>query len=208
MARFNHHEVMKSCGYCGRDNHDAATYCSECGSSEWKAVLPPTPIHANPEVRPEAMASDPVITRSGSITSIQCRTLKEAALVAEQLENADILPILPEEPSEKFPEKSDGDYLVQVQVSTRALEADKELSESLSFRSDAHCAKQPLPLGLKITALCLPAIFIIGLMIFIVEAGSLRTQGFARKAREWKRWFVLGLIAWAAVVLIVVALAK
>jgi GGDEF domain-containing protein len=32
---------MKPCAYCGRENLDSATLCSECGTDEFVAVLPP-----------------------------------------------------------------------------------------------------------------------------------------------------------------------
>jgi len=197
---------MKSCGYCGQENHDGATCCTQCGSSEWKD-LTPLPATAS-EVKLKTMAPENVMRTSGSMTTIQCRTLAEAALVAGQLEGADILPLLDEESSEKCAENSPGDCLVEVRVSTKALEADQELSESLGFRAATESARQPLPLALKIIALCLPGIFILGLLVYLVRADSFRRHGFARKRREWNRWFAFGVIAWTAAVLVLLALAK
>jgi len=133
--------------------------------------------------------------------------LREAALVAEQLEKADILPLVPEKPSDTYPKDTADDFPIRVQVSTKALEAAKELSESLSFRADSHCAQQPLPLRLKITALCLPALPPAGLLLFIAGLGHFRSQGFARKVRDWKRWSFFGFVAWAAILLILIRLA-
>jgi hypothetical protein len=43
LGRSGQHDApaMQKCSYCGRDNNDAATFCSECGTS---LTEPPTPI--------------------------------------------------------------------------------------------------------------------------------------------------------------------
>jgi hypothetical protein len=46
----------------------------------------------------DAAPSEVGITTDASITTIPCRTLPEAALVAEQLEQADIIPLLSGKP--------------------------------------------------------------------------------------------------------------
>ena len=160
--------------------------------------LPPS----NPALQPHAMPSEPGITTDGSIANIPCRTLREAALVAEQLEQADILPVLSCEPSE-----SATDSWLRVQVSAKALAAERELSESLNFRAEVDGAQQPLPLVMKMVALGLPMLLPLGCLIFLAEAGDFRNHGFARKLRDWKRWFLLGWVLWAAVVLLVMLLA-
>jgi len=189
---------VKSCGHCGGDYDDATAYCPRCGSSDWKELATPKLLPSKPAVQPNA---------SPSITSIQCRTLSEAALVAEQLEQVDILPLFSHEPSESDPQHSAADSSLQVQVSAKALAAEKELSESLNFRSDVYCAQQPLPLVMKLVALCLPGLLPLGCLIFMAEAGRFRNQGFARKLRDWKRWFLFGLAVWAAAVLFLIHLA-
>jgi len=186
---------MKSRGYCGGDSHDAAPYRSECGSNERKQLPPPKPT-----------ALEPVFKRGGPITSIQCRTLGEAALVAKQLEKADILALVPEEPFEKYAQYCVLDISVPVQVSSGALDADQELSESLGFRADTLIPHESLPWGLKITALCLPVVLPAGLLLFIAGLGRFRSRGFARKVRDWKRWSLLGLVGWTAILLILIRL--
>jgi len=196
-----------SCRYCGVGNDNDAVYCTRCGSNDWKELTMPTPLASNLAVQPNASLSEVGITAKGNMTSIQCRTLSEAALVADQLEQADILPLLSDELPQKDPQNSATDSSIEVQVSAKALAAEKELSESLNFRSDVHCARQPLPLVMRIVALCLPALLPLGCLIFMAEAGRFRNQGFARKLREWKRWFLFGLVVWAAAVLFLIHLA-
>lgn len=41
---------MKLCGYCGRDNQDEATFCRECGTSEFVPAVPVTTMIIKSEV--------------------------------------------------------------------------------------------------------------------------------------------------------------
>jgi hypothetical protein len=133
--------------------------------------------------------------------------LQEAALVAEELEQADIVPLLSGKSFEDDPHDRGTKSSLRIQVSAKALAAERDLFESLNFRSEVHCAQQPLPLGMKMIAFCLPALLSAGCLVFLAGAGRFRNQGFVRKLRDWKRWFLFGWIIWAAAVLFVVRLA-
>jgi len=135
--------------------------------------------------------------------TIPCRTLNEAALVAEQLEQADLLPVLSHELSDKDPQDGATNSSLRVQVSAKALAAEKELLESLNFRPDVLCAQQPLHWVIKIAAFGLPVLLALGCLIFIAEARRFRDEGFTRKLRDWKRWFLFGLVVWTAALLYV-----
>jgi len=162
----------------------------------------------NPAVHPDAAPSEIGISTGGSITSIPCRTLREAALVADQLEQADILPLVSDEPSEKDPYNRVMDFPLRVHVSAKALAAEKGLSDSLNFRSDTHFAQQPLRLVMKLVALGLPALFLIGWLVYLREARGFKDQGFTRRLREWTRWFLFGWVLWAAALLFVNLIAQ
>ena len=146
---------MKSCEYCGRDNDDASVYCARCGSSEWKELTTPS-LPSRPAVQPAPVPSEPRFRKTRSITTILCRTSGEAALVADQLEQVDILPLLSDEPSETDPQHSAKDSSLRVLVSAKAFAAEKGLAESLNFRMDVHGAQDPLPLAMKLMALVSP----------------------------------------------------
>ena len=90
-----------------------------------------------------------------------------------------------------------------VQVSTKALEAEKELRASVGFTYEQACAQQPLPLMMKIIALFLPALLPIGFLVLISEARRFTKEGFERKAREWVRWFAFGFFGCLIIVVLV-----
>jgi hypothetical protein len=41
---------MKACNYCGRENLDETQYCVECGTTEFKALVPPKLLTRKPEM--------------------------------------------------------------------------------------------------------------------------------------------------------------
>ena len=51
--------IMKTCGYCGRENEDSATVCRECGQSEFPSprVAQPPEIEREPEILEPDVAS-------------------------------------------------------------------------------------------------------------------------------------------------------
>ena len=192
---------MKLCNYCGRENENDAVNCRECGLAQWKQVMPAEPPTARTEPEPQPTVPQAIVTRTGLATTIQCRGLLEASLVAEQLEEADIVTLVPQDLEPNCLVGSEA--LVTVQVSTKALESEKELCASVAFTYEQQCAQQPLTLMMKIIALCLPTIFPVGLIILIVEERRYRNQGLEKKAREWVRWFAFGFFGWLIIVVFV-----
>src|SRR6266478_10114944 len=192
---------MKLCNYCGRENENDAVNCRECGMAQWKQVMPAEPPTARTEPEPQPTVPHAIVTRTGLATTIQCRGLLEASLVAEQLEEADIVTLVPEDLESNCLVGSEA--LVTVQVSTKALEAEKELCASVAFTYEQQCAQQPLPLMMKIIALCLPAILHVGFILLFIEAQRFTNQGLERKAGEWVRWFAFGFFGWLIIVVFV-----
>src|SRR5437667_11610766 len=109
---------MKSCEYCGRENEDGAANCRECGQAQWSQLMPAEPSPARTEPKPQPPGSRLAFTKTGLATTIHCRSSGEASLVAEQLEEADIVALVPEDLKPNCLVVSEAP--MPVQVSTKA----------------------------------------------------------------------------------------
>src|SRR5206468_6712392 len=103
--------------YCGRQNDDTATRCRECGSLAFatQTQLGPKTETRKPEleeVPPPAFAE-----KEGNVIKLKCRTPGEAYLVADELEKADIVTLLPSD-DELFLEYKRKGY-VELRVSAK-----------------------------------------------------------------------------------------
>lgn len=68
---------MKSCAYCGRENLDNATHCSECGTNEFVAAIPPTTENApNQSVASATNASDSLRSDAAARAASETEHLK------------------------------------------------------------------------------------------------------------------------------------
>jgi hypothetical protein len=127
---------MKTCDYCGRENSEDAVRCHECGSIEWKK--PPVleaskaTVSSNPFVEGPEPA---IISTQGIATIIHCRTPAEADLVMKKFQAADIVALVPVEHSNWQRVRSAAGTL-PIQVSTKALTADKDLHDCVTFAYD------------------------------------------------------------------------
>jgi hypothetical protein len=98
---------------------------------------------------------------------------------------------------------------LSIQVSTRALTADKDLHDCVTFAYDPKMRTgHPLPPAMKIIAFLLPLLFPLGAFFFIIEASSFKNHGFQKRARDWARWFGLGMAAWAMIIALMVIYAR
>jgi hypothetical protein len=61
---------------------------------------------------------------------------------------------------------------------------------------------------MKIIAFFFPLLFPIGMFFFIIEASSFKNQGYQKRARDWARWFGLGLAAWITIITLMVIYAQ
>src|SRR5260370_9164215 len=116
---------MKLCNYCGRENENDAVNCRECGLAQWKQVMPAEPPTARTEPEPQLTAPQAIVTRTGLATTIQCRGLLEALLVAEQLEEADIVTLVPQDLEPNCMLGSEA--LGTVQVCSKSLKPENEI---------------------------------------------------------------------------------
>ena len=88
---------MKTCTYCGRDNDDAAAFCAECGTDEFKPLASDrTP--AKPSLDSFEFASlSPADRENDQVTLLRCATLAEADVIASHLEGAGIPAFIPDQ---------------------------------------------------------------------------------------------------------------
>lgn len=133
---------MKHCTYCGKENDDAAVYCRECGTAEFKetafADKPAASAATEPEsgttesgsasAKLEFLTPTPREMESDLVNLLTCRTLGEADLLVAQLETAGIPAFIPDQ----FLLQNVGFNLntygyVRIQVSPKDYAAAKEL---------------------------------------------------------------------------------
>jgi hypothetical protein len=200
---------MKTCDYCGRENSEDAVRCQECGSIEWKK--PPMLEASNATPSSNALVEEPepaFISTQGNATIIHCRTSAEADLVMKKFQAADIVALVPVDHS-NWQRVRGATGILPIQVSTRALTADKDLHDCVTFAYDPKMrAGHPLPSVMKIIAFLLPLLFPIGMFLFILEATGFKNQGFQKRARDWARWFGIGMAAWATIIALMVIYAR
>ena len=67
---------MKSCAYCGRENLDSAPRCSECGTDEFAAAIPP---------KKESIASEAVESAAKASASLRIEAAARAEMEREHL---------------------------------------------------------------------------------------------------------------------------
>ena len=92
---------MKICAYCGQENQDDATQCSECATELKTSMLqPPMPSDTGPKIPTVtwtfATLSD-LDRQKDIVTLLTCPTLPEADLVLNHLTGAGIEAFIPDE---------------------------------------------------------------------------------------------------------------
>ena len=129
---------MKRCAYCGRENADQATQCSECGTPDLRAaddtVAKPAAEHANQQREQSIPAwllekigiRSPAEIENALVTLVTCGTLGEADLIVSDLESAGINAFIPDQfTAQNFSVPAMVGY-VRVQVAPEDLAAAKE----------------------------------------------------------------------------------
>jgi len=144
----------------------------------------------------EALPS-PVANKKGRVITLKCRTPDEAYLVAEELERADIVTILPDEESLLLEYKKNG--CVEVLVSARAYESADELRSVVEYRYCVVRGDLRLSYRGKLFASSLGVVIVPGLLIFAWLRASYKANGYERRAKELKLWFLVGVISWVVV---------
>ena len=131
---------MKRCGYCGRENQDDATFCYNCGTSEFKSRTSEESVTPSPPPIP-TVTSSPTTARStlefvplkpedagkDLVTLITCRTLVEADIIVGRLETAGVSSFIPDQFLMQAVSWNLNTFgFVRVQVSPKDYEAAKE----------------------------------------------------------------------------------
>ena len=188
---------MKKCTRCGLLNDDAAENCSACGFS----VFATKPAHAQTTNQLQAAVK---AERHGSRVILKCRTPDEACLVRDTLESADVIALLPGE--EEMLRQHQQKGFVEVEISATAYDSAADLHSIVEFSVTPQ--PQGLPLHGKLLAAFLAVFIVPGLIIFVLLLSSYRAHGEERKAKDFKRWFLIGLAIWLLMIILSVALPK
>ena len=122
---------MKKCGYCGRLNEDAGGTCGECGSSDFSTRSDSGSAAEPSKLDPDQIPLAAMAQKDGTAVTLRCRTRGEAYLICDELEEADVLPILPEEEESLAQFRRNG--LVEVRVSAKAYESLAGLKSTVEF---------------------------------------------------------------------------
>lgn len=133
--------------------------------------------------------------KEGTLTVLKCRTPGEAFLVADELEAADILVVLPGE--EDLEKEFESNGSVSIRVSSRSYDAAKELQtvierkhwdDRVKERSD-----QPLSVPMILVAISLGMAFVPGCFFLWIINDIHKARGYGRKAKSFRRWFFVGI---------------
>src|SRR5215471_4303057 len=135
---------MKKCDYCGRENDDVATWCRECGSSDFATEARLVPVIESRKPEPDEVPLAAFAEKSGNFVTLRCRTPSEAYLVSGELEKEDIITLLPEQ-DELLSEYKRNGY-VELRVSAKAYESSADLRSVVEFQYKQLRAEKPLPL--------------------------------------------------------------
>jgi hypothetical protein len=149
------------------------------------------------EPEPEEVLAQSFAQKDGNTITLKCRTPEEAYLVSDELEKADIIPILPAEDELLSKYKRNGD--VELRVSAKAYESVAGLRSVVEFQHKRLRAEQPLPSMGKALAMGCAVVPVPGLLVFAWLLSSYRANGYHRHAKEFKFWFFLGVASWLMV---------
>jgi hypothetical protein len=150
-----------------------------------------------PEARkldPDEISLPPIAQKDGGALTLKCRTPGEAYLICDELEEKDILTILPNEEELLAQFRRDG--YVEVRVSANAYESLADLESTVEFQYKRLRAEQPLPLLGKLPSMVLAVMIVPGMLVFVWMLMSYRKSGYDRMARDLKFWFCLGIAEW------------
>ena len=153
---------------------DSSPSCGRCHHREFAPVTP------------EFLT----VEENGNLTELQCRTPREALLIAEQCEVADILAVVPGE-QEMLAEFNAKGY-VSVNVSTRSYQAAKELQAVVERQYVQERSRKKLPIAMAFVAVFLGVVWCPGMVFFFMIKRIYRNKGYNQKAKSFVRWFWVG----------------
>jgi len=189
---------MKICLQCAQENEDDALRCSRCRYRQFGEPLIPelTHQHTLPAKRgPKFLTTE----KAGRLSILKYRTPGEAFLVAGQLEAADILVQFPDDEAMWQEFKEHG--FVSLRVSTNSYEAATELRGTIEREHWEDRAREPLSLPMTLAAVAMGIIIFPGAMIFHSLLDSFKMKSYSRKARLFRRWFVVGIAVFFALLM-------
>jgi hypothetical protein len=193
---------MKKCDYCGRLNEDALATCHECGSPIRAGEPRPEPAIKEREPADDEIPIGSFTQKQGNAVILKCRTLREAYLVKEELEEADIIAILPEADVLSLEYRQNG--YVPVRVSAKAYESIPDLRSVVEFQYKRVRSDQPLPAVGKMLAMGCGVVPVPGVLIFAWLFPSYRANGYEAAGKQFKLWFIFGISSWILGILAVV----
>ncbi len=188
---------MKKCNYCRKQDNDEAPACHGCG---WTDFVPKPDPKLKPHKRdPEEDSPASVAVRRGAIITLKCRTPGEAYLVANELERADIIALLAVKKRLLLEYRKMG--CVEVLVSAKTYEPMTALRRVVEFRNykPELVRDRSLSYPAKICATGLGVVIVPGLLIYTWLQDRYKVEGYKRRAKELRLWFLLGALSWVVV---------
>jgi hypothetical protein len=185
---------MKRCDYCGRESDDTVTQCRDCGSSDFADDAGQKLLTELRLPDPDEVPLTPLEKRDGNIVILKCRTPGEAYLVRYELEKGDIIALLPGHEDLLADRKRKG--YVEVRVSSGAYESATDLRKAVEFQYRRLRRDQPLSNAGKAVAIGCAIMIVPGLLVFLWLLSNYRTNGYHRRAKEFKLLFLIGLASW------------
>jgi len=179
---------MKVCARCKHVNEISATFCCHCRHKQFLMVALPQPAPRPPKPGPEFLVAE----QEGAVTVLKCRTPGEAALVAEELEAADILVTVPDE--EAMEQELIEHGYITLQVSAQSYEAAEELQRIVDRKHWEERAQAPLPWSMSLAALGLGVLFVPGFLGMFMIGQLYSKRGYDRKADAFANWFLVGAV--------------
>ena len=199
---------MKSCAYCGRENDDAAIYCSECGTGEFRSNTP-TQLPEQPKPDPQVAAKPRPLSQEEKqqafVTLCTCRTLEEADALATQMKVAGIDSFLPDEALMSTVGWNLNTYgFVRVKVLTEQYEAASEFLANRNLLATpvndeaAAMSKATLPLSvwMKWVMFLLPTGFCPTLIAAAFICERYRNLGYKQRAEDASLMLLIGFLCW------------
>lgn len=186
--------LMKKCDYCGCLNEDALETCRECGSPILAGQPKPEPAPRENEPADAEIPLGSFAQKQGNAIILKCRTPREAYLVKEELEEADIIAILPEADVLALEYRQHG--YVPVRVSAKAYESIPDLRSVVEFQYKKVRSDQPLPAVGKFVAMGCGVVPVPGALVFAWLSSSYRASGYETAGRQFRLWFIFGISLW------------
>ena len=144
---------------------------------------------------------NPVAAKQRLVVKFKCVTPEEAWLVAQELENEDILVSVPSYPTQVRDCLKKG--YVEISIAATAYESiPKDLRSSVEYQYYVPPAERPLALAGKIIGVFTGFTIVPGLLLFFWLFTRYLNNGDEKKARQFLYSFLLGFVCWLAVMVL------